>query len=75
MAARLGAALHLGGSNPFFAATAMGIARCLPGSTPRPLPSLKSKLEDAGRRGYNPGIIFWKEVKAEQAYQAVKART
>jgi hypothetical protein len=36
--------------------------------------ALKSKLEDADRRGYNPGTIFWKEVKTEQAYQAVKAR-
>ena len=36
--------------------------------------ALKSKLSDAERRGYNPGIIFWKEVKTEQAYQAVKNR-
>jgi hypothetical protein len=36
--------------------------------------TLKSKLEDAGCRGYNLGISFWKEVNTETAYQAVKGR-
>jgi hypothetical protein len=35
--------------------------------------ALKAKLGEC-RRGYNPGIIFWKEVKTEQAYQAVNAQ-